>query len=71
VLNAANEVAVSAFLAGRIGFLDIAAIVETTLASRDCGKLEGLPHILAIDAAARRTAHALIGGRPAAAAGGI
>ena len=31
VLNAANEVAVAAFLAGRIGFLDIAAIVEATL----------------------------------------
>ena len=70
VLNAANEIAVSAFLAGRIGFLDVAAIVEATLASCDCGKLEGLPHILAIDAAARRTARALIGGRPAAAAGG-
>jgi 1-deoxy-D-xylulose-5-phosphate reductoisomerase len=71
VLNAANEVAVSAFLADRIGFLDIAAIVEATLAGCDGGKPQGLPHILAIDAAARRTAHALIGGRPAAAAGGM
>jgi 1-deoxy-D-xylulose-5-phosphate reductoisomerase len=62
---------VSAFLANRIGFLDIAAIVEATLASCDCGKPEGLPHILAIDAGARRTAHALIGARPAAAAAGI
>jgi 1-deoxy-D-xylulose-5-phosphate reductoisomerase len=71
VLNAANEVAVAAFLAYQIGFLDIAAIVEATLASCECGKPEGLPHILAIDAAARRTAHALIGGRPAAAAAGL
>jgi 1-deoxy-D-xylulose-5-phosphate reductoisomerase len=71
VLNAANEVAVAAFLAHRIGFLDIAAIVEATLASCECGKPEGLPHILAIDAAARRTAHALICGRPAAAAAGL
>ncbi len=31
VLNAANEVAVEAFLAGRIGFLDIARVVETTI----------------------------------------
>ncbi len=31
VLNAANEVAVEAFLAGRIGFLDIARVVEATL----------------------------------------
>jgi 1-deoxy-D-xylulose-5-phosphate reductoisomerase len=71
VLNAANEVAVAAFLAYRIGFLDIAAIVEATLASCEYGKPEGLPHILAIDAAARRTAHALIAGRPAAAAAGL
>ena len=33
VLNAANEVAVEAFLAGRIGFLAIAALVEATLAA--------------------------------------
>jgi 1-deoxy-D-xylulose-5-phosphate reductoisomerase len=71
VLNAANEVAVTAFLAHRIGFLDIAAIAEATLASCECGKPEGLPHILAIDAAARRTAHALIRRRPAAAAAGL
>ena len=31
VLNAANEVAVAAFLARKIGFLDIAAIVEAVL----------------------------------------
>jgi 1-deoxy-D-xylulose-5-phosphate reductoisomerase len=33
VLNAANEVAVAAFLARRIGFLDIARIVEDVLAA--------------------------------------
>jgi 1-deoxy-D-xylulose-5-phosphate reductoisomerase len=71
VLNAANEVAVGAFLADRIGFLDIAAVVEATLASCDCGKPEGLQHILAIDAAARRTAHGLIGRHPAVAAAGL
>ncbi len=43
--NAANEVAVAAFLAGRIGFLDIAALVEDVLgrvdgaAARDLGEL--------------------------------
>ena len=31
VLNAANEVAVAAFIAGRIGFAGIAALVEATL----------------------------------------
>lgn len=35
VLNAANEVAVEAFLAGRVGFLDIARVVEATLGRID------------------------------------
>jgi 1-deoxy-D-xylulose-5-phosphate reductoisomerase len=45
VFNAANEVAVAAFLAGRIGFLDIAALVEDVLARVDgapAGDLDGL-----------------------------
>ncbi|WP_133478124.1 1-deoxy-D-xylulose-5-phosphate reductoisomerase [Cognatilysobacter segetis] len=45
VLNAANEVAVEAFLAGRIGFLDIAAVVAGTLdalAGLDAHDLEAL-----------------------------
>jgi 1-deoxy-D-xylulose-5-phosphate reductoisomerase len=66
VLNAANEVAVGAFLAGRIGFLDIAAIVEAALERCDCSEMEGLAHILAIDAEARRTAEVLTGDRSAA-----
>jgi 1-deoxy-D-xylulose-5-phosphate reductoisomerase len=37
VLNAANEIAVWAFLKNRIGFLDITAVVEKTL--------EAVPHI--------------------------
>jgi len=36
--NAANEVAVAAFLEGRIGFLDIAALVEEVL-----GRVDGAP----------------------------
>jgi 1-deoxy-D-xylulose-5-phosphate reductoisomerase len=36
--NAANEEAVGAFLDGRIGFLDIAALVEEAL-----GRVEGVP----------------------------
>ena len=63
VLNAANEVAVEAFLAGRIRFLDIAAIVEKALEHCDCSEMEGLAHILAIDAEARRTAKLLTGDR--------
>ena len=71
VLNAANEVAVKAFLAGRIGFLDIATIVEVTLEHCDCSEVKGLAHILAIDAEARRTAETLTSNRRAASAGGI
>jgi 1-deoxy-D-xylulose-5-phosphate reductoisomerase len=70
VLNAANEVAVNAFLARRIGFLEIAGIVEATLERCEYGKPEGLPHILAIDAEARRIAQTLTGADGAAVAGG-
>lgn len=41
VLNAANECAVAAFLAERIGFLDIARCVEEALEAHDAGRLTG------------------------------
>ncbi|USI72503.1 1-deoxy-D-xylulose-5-phosphate reductoisomerase [Sphingomonas morindae] len=53
VLNAANESAVAAFLAGRIGFLDIAAIVEEVLAHYEPDAPTCLADVLAIDAEAR------------------
>jgi 1-deoxy-D-xylulose-5-phosphate reductoisomerase len=53
ILNAANEVAVAAFLAGRIGFLEIAAIVGDTLVSYDPPPPDTLDAVLAIDAEAR------------------
>jgi 1-deoxy-D-xylulose-5-phosphate reductoisomerase len=53
VLSAANEVAVGAFLGGRIGFLDIAAIVGDTLAEYDPPAPESLDDVLALDAEAR------------------
>jgi len=59
VLNAANEVAVAAFLAGRIGFLDIERIVEATLAMIPAQAVATLDEVFAIDAAARRHAAAL------------
>jgi 1-deoxy-D-xylulose-5-phosphate reductoisomerase len=59
VLNAANEVAVAAFLAGRIGFLDIERIVEGTLAMIPAQAVATLDEVFAIDAAARRHAAAL------------
>ncbi len=53
ILNAANEVAVAAFLAGQIGFLEIAAIVSDTLDRYDPAAPETLDQVLAIDAEAR------------------
>jgi len=60
VLNAANEVAVAAFLAGRIGFLDIALIVDKVLERYEPHAPETIDEALMIDAEARRvTASAL------------
>ena len=56
ILNAANEIAVAAFLAGRCGFLEIAAIVADTLDRYDPAPPETLDAVLAIDAEARRRA---------------
>ena len=60
VLNAANEVAVSAFLQGRIGFLAIPALVENALALLPAAPAHSLEALLAADAQARRlTEHAI------------
>jgi len=56
VLNAANEVAVSQFLARRIGFLDIVRIVEETLARVPHGRLDSLDDLRVLDGSARETA---------------
>jgi 1-deoxy-D-xylulose-5-phosphate reductoisomerase len=64
VLNAANEVAVGAFLAGRIGFLDIAQTVETMLAEAICSEAESLDHVRAVDAETRHRAEALVARMP-------
>ena len=53
ILNAANEVAVAAFLAGRIGFLDIAMIVEDVLDRYSAGRPNTIGDVLAADAQAR------------------
>jgi 1-deoxy-D-xylulose-5-phosphate reductoisomerase len=60
VLNAANEIAVGAFLAGRIGFLDIAALVEAALEACAGLQAESLDDILAVDALARRRTETLV-----------
>jgi 1-deoxy-D-xylulose-5-phosphate reductoisomerase len=56
VLNAANETAVAAFLAGDVGFLDIAAIVAEVLAQYEPPAPETLADVVAIDAEARHKA---------------
>lgn len=56
ILNAANEVAVAAFLARRIGFLEIAAIVADTLDRYDPPAPQTLDDVLGVDAEARRCA---------------
>jgi 1-deoxy-D-xylulose 5-phosphate reductoisomerase len=60
ILNAANEVAVDAFLNGRIGFLDITRIVEQTLARVPSGALDSLDAVRMADGDARRYAAHLI-----------
>ena len=61
ILNAANEVAVFAFLAGQIGFLDIAGIVEETLTQVEATTLTCLRMLHAIDDEARAVAQNVIG----------
>jgi 1-deoxy-D-xylulose-5-phosphate reductoisomerase len=66
-LNAANEVAVDAFLTGRIGWAAIAAVVESTLdryeppGSGDAGR--SVEDVLEADASARRVAGRVVAGR--------
>jgi 1-deoxy-D-xylulose-5-phosphate reductoisomerase len=64
VLNAANEVAVAAFLAGRIGFLDIVATVETVLSQTICSEAESLDHVRSVDAEARHRTEVLMARMP-------
>jgi len=63
VLNAANEVAVAAFLDGRLAFTRIAAVIEGALAAAGAARLprgESLEAVLAVDAWAREAAAGLI-----------
>jgi len=54
--NAANEVGVAAFLAGRLPFLAIADVVEDALAAADGAPARDLDDLVEADAAARRVA---------------
>jgi 1-deoxy-D-xylulose-5-phosphate reductoisomerase len=55
-LNAANEIAVAAFLDGTIGFLDIPAVIEATLERAETLPADSIETLLVADAAARRFA---------------
>jgi len=60
VCNAANEVAVQAFLDERIAFMGIPALIESVLDRHGGGPGESLEALMAADAAARRSAEAMI-----------
>jgi 1-deoxy-D-xylulose-5-phosphate reductoisomerase len=66
ILNAANEAAVGMFLDRRIGFLDIAAVVEETLERLGAPLAADLAAILALDEAARAEAARIAAERAAA-----
>lgn len=60
IMNAANEVAVGAFLAGRLGFLDIYDIIEKTMQARESQKNPSLELLFEEDAWARAFAGQLL-----------
>jgi len=65
-LNAANEVAVHAFLAGRLRFVDIAHVIEATLAELPAERVHSFEALGEADARARRVAGELVQARAAA-----
>jgi 1-deoxy-D-xylulose-5-phosphate reductoisomerase len=60
VLNAANEVAVQAFLDGRLNFVGISTVIDKVLQRADSSPVKALGDVLEADAAARRLAVSLI-----------
>lgn len=68
-LNASDEIAVAAFLEGKIRFDQIPRVIEDTLTETSCGALESIKTVLAADTAARHTAQQKVlglGSRPRA-----
>ncbi len=66
ILNAANEVAVAAYLERRIGFLDIAATVDHVLQEIDAPAVATIAAVLALDAESRAAAARICAARAAA-----
>ncbi len=65
ILNAANEVAVQAFLDRRLNFPEIPGVIEAVLKGMNTGGLQSLEDVLAADAEARRRAGELVAARVA------
>jgi 1-deoxy-D-xylulose-5-phosphate reductoisomerase len=63
ILNAANEVAVQAFLDRRLGFVAIAETIERALNAYPHRPLESIEECVAVDAEARRSVEQLLGAR--------
>jgi 1-deoxy-D-xylulose-5-phosphate reductoisomerase len=61
VLNAANEVAVASFLAGRLGFTSIPAVIERTMNAHEAQTVSTVDLIRQVDAWARARAGAFAG----------
>jgi 1-deoxy-D-xylulose-5-phosphate reductoisomerase len=61
VLNAANEVAVQAFLDGRMAFAGISALIGRSLSAMPRCRIESLEHVLEIDREARICAEKMLG----------
>jgi len=59
VMNAANEIAVEAFLEGRISFLQIARVIEQTMDSHQAHRLASIDEVLAADQRGRETARTI------------
>jgi len=60
-LNAANEIVVQAFLQGRIGWPDIAAVLASALDAHEPADLASVDDVVRLDARAREVARSLIG----------
>ena len=62
VLNAANEIAVHAFLSGELGFTGIPRVIEATLAELPVAPVGHFADLYRADAEAREVARGLVGG---------
>ena len=62
VMNAANEIAVEAFLKGEIGFLQIPEVIERTMDAHQAHDLKSIDEVLQADSWGRDTAQGICGG---------